>query len=242
VSTTTADSDDEMALFVTSKNPQEKKGNSQYNNAFVQLVRDLERKGTKGSFSNKHLNLWADHIAQGLSCGADDPPNWEQYLDEIEFLPRDKKVKFTNFPAGQRRESLSDVFALHIARQEELDKRYMRDQNERREEQRSRDDMWRTTMLAMMSPRAVGAPSLSSATATATTTATASPTLVDMSVADVSKFLRGHGYDQNMATFELNCVDGAMLKHANHELLEALGMPCVIQRAKLLGLITKASR
>ncbi len=56
-------------------------------NIMVDLVRALEKKGTKANFGTKHLNAWVKLILDGRSAGVNDPPNWDQLLEEVEFPP-----------------------------------------------------------------------------------------------------------------------------------------------------------
>ena len=68
---------------------------SQFNRSIVQLVQYLENKGVKSRYGVKHLNFWANLIAEGEVVGPNKEPDWKCYLKEIDgVLPR--KIKSEN--------------------------------------------------------------------------------------------------------------------------------------------------
>lgn len=65
--------------------------NDLWNNTHVQLVRDLEKRGTLWRYSNKHLKVWTDQILDGGSSGVSEEPDWEKHMESVIIPPKSKR-------------------------------------------------------------------------------------------------------------------------------------------------------
>lgn len=65
--------------------------NDLWNQTHVQLVRDLEKRGTIWRYSSKHLTLWTDEILKGNSSGANEEPEWSDHIEAVVVPPKSRR-------------------------------------------------------------------------------------------------------------------------------------------------------
>ena len=70
-----------------------KSSNDCWNEHHIQLVKELEKKGTLSRYSVKHLKVWTDCILEGKSVGIGDEPNWGSYIDLVGVPPKKSHEK-----------------------------------------------------------------------------------------------------------------------------------------------------
>ena len=81
-----------------------KSSNDCWNEHHIQLVKELEKKGTLSRYSVKHLKVWTDCILEGKSAGVGDEPNWGCYIDLVGVPPKKPHEK-GKLPVAERSDS-----------------------------------------------------------------------------------------------------------------------------------------
>ena len=90
-------------------NSQSTSENELWNNTHVQLVRDLEKKGTLWRFNSKHLTLWTDEIIKGNSAGINEEPDWEKHV-EVVMVPPNSKRQQSGSPKEEKQNTNHNTF------------------------------------------------------------------------------------------------------------------------------------
>lgn len=62
-----------------------------WNDTHVNLVKDLEKRGTLWRYGSQHLKLWTDEIMKGNVGGSNEEPCWENHLSDHLFAPPKSK-------------------------------------------------------------------------------------------------------------------------------------------------------
>ena len=152
-----------------------KKSNGQWNKIHVNLVRNLEKKGTRMRYGTQHLTLWTNMILEGR-ISMEEEPQWEKYVDQTDVLPMKNTPGIA--PFGRRGQPLNELLCTmmyedRIARREEMirrdEERREKEEFERkrreeveqkyrldREEERRRSEQFQLSMLMELSPNCRG--------------------------------------------------------------------------------------
>ena len=207
-----------------------KSGNKDYNATMVGLVEYLRKKGRQDRYAPKHLDLWTSEIIEGNLAGPDEEPEWENFLDKIDFAPR------AGASVARRPSNVDFMQQMMIlneeARRDEKNDQRRRDE-ERRADERKRDDMFQQTLLLL-----VGKPGQSHNNPSSSTNARP---VLDWDAERVHVFLNENNFSDYSEAFLANGIDGATVTQLDHAALEELGVKSALQRAKLLGQIKKLS-
>ena len=123
----------------------------------MELVRYLEKKGTKDTHGPAHLKLWTDLIDEGKIVEPGEEPNWSNYLDIIRIEPRPSVPQSSLFGAR----GSSDVLTMLLTSQElrrEEDRKKRQEQKtqyetERKEERQKFNNLFGCMMASLLSPR-----------------------------------------------------------------------------------------
>ena len=138
-STEDSESEDEDRFMMYLKNEaskldqKKKDGNSKWNDYHIELIRFLEKKGTKSRCSAEHLVLWSNLLYEGRLSGPQEEPNWDQYASQLNSppLPPANSSLFAN----RRNSANSDILTVLFARQDQLRKDERREQRLHQEQQ-----------------------------------------------------------------------------------------------------------
>lgn len=106
---TDADSRELELVDAVTKPKQLKTSNDVWNDIHVDLVRDLEKKGTISRYSVRHLKLWTELIVEGKSAGLGDEPDWEEFIDVIGVPPKRRSSEKMSTPQSQAETSTDQL-------------------------------------------------------------------------------------------------------------------------------------